>query len=248
MNIIKAGLHVAIVTNSHAGHGGSMFAVETYLACKLREIPAILATFDSLRRYPCIGHDLRRLPTETALQNHRTARLQICEALFEIAEEAKREHKMLIIDTEAGFIANDLWLEAFCFGGLCDAASVATLMPLLNGSEPAFADLEVHGINITRGLLRRWGFSSESKPNFIVDTPPVYHWSPAFLSPQVREIMFSTRMTTFLKDYAIAVDEPKKVPIRRTSKDDYNRHIIDAESVIWQTLLAPITEDASAQS
>lgn len=167
MKKIKHGLHIAIVTNSRAGQGGSLFAVETYLACKLRGIPAILATFDSLRVYPKIGDDLRRLPTDTENPDQITGRIRTCEALLNIAKEAIIGHKMLIIDTKAGFIADDQIFKSLCLAGLRDAASVAALIPIQNGSEPVLADLEVYGINITRGLLRRWGFSSGSKPKFI---------------------------------------------------------------------------------
>lgn len=240
MKILRHGLHVAIVTNSRAGQGGSLFAVETYLACKLRGIPAILATFDSLRIYPEYGDDLRRLPTDTENPDQITVRLRTCEALLNIAKEAKIGHKLLIIDTKASFIANDQIFQTLCFAGLRDAASVAALIPIQNGSEPALADLEVHGINITRGLFRHWGFSSSSAPHFMLKTPPVYHWSPGFLTPHVREIIFSI-------DRENAAAESNEMPGRRTPEVDYNRHIADAESIIWKTLLDPITEDAYNQ-
>lgn len=241
MNKLKNGLHVAIVTSPCAGHGGSLFAWETYMASTLSGIPAILATFDRYRNYPEIGEDLRRLPMVTD-DGKRKLAPDVLRCLLPIAEEARADNKLLIIDTKAGFLPGDPMFKVLSHAGIADATSVAALMPVRQGLRPAFADFEPCGIRITRGLFRYWGFKSDLPWIASTHTPPLYHWSPDYLTCQVRDFILPSIPRPMPKEVEDKIGELVYMPESDESRDQYSRHLEDAVTNIWLTLLEPITE------
>jgi len=241
MKKLKHGLHVAIVTSPCAGHGGSLFAWETYMACTLRGVPSILASFDYHRLYPDIGKDLRRLSIgDGHAGRHIGSEALAC--LLPIAEEARTENKLLIIDTKAGFLPDDQMFKVLAQARIPDATSVAALMPVRHGLRPYFADFESHGIRITRGLFRYWGFRSDKPEIASTHTPPLYHWTPAFLTPEVRELILPTRRKPMPKGVEDEIGDLVYFPESDDPHDQYIRHVGDAVTTLWKTLLEPITE------
>ncbi len=238
----KHGLHAAIVTNLRAGHGGSMFAWEVYMSCAFNGIPAILATFDSHRLYPEIGNDLRRLSTsvDCGREDHS---LKTCDQLLQIVDEARSSGKMLIIDTRANPHLEDNMFEALVHAGLQDATSVAALVPLHHGLDSSLFDPESHGIRITRTLYRHWGGGANLSRLAFTNTPTIYHWTPAYLPSEVREIILPTRRDSLSSKVESRVDDLWGISRGDAPRFQYVRHVADAVSTIWDTLLKPNTED-----
>lgn len=242
MKKLKHGLHVAIVTSSSAGHGGSLFAWETYMTCNLKGIPAILATFEQSRLYPEIGDSLRRLSLDQGESIGNQVPDALC-SLLSIAEEAKSENKLLIIDTKSGFKSNDIMFKVLTRAGIGSATSVAALMPLQYGHEPHFGDFESHGIRMTRGLFRHWGFKSTYPDIAFAHTPPLYHWIPAFLTAETLESILSQRQHHQMpKEVEDEIGDLVYFPDSDDQQNQYLRHLDDAASNIWISLLDPITE------
>ena len=105
-----------------------MFSLESYAICKKAGIPAILATFDLRRSYPIIGGDLRRLkiPGVKRLPQDEPYHL---EDLSQVFDEARANHKFVIIDVPAGFCANHPMFGVLRNANVLYANTISALIP-----------------------------------------------------------------------------------------------------------------------
>ena len=194
---LKPGLHVALVTNTKPGSGGSLMAFETYIACRLAGIPAILATYDPRRMYPKIGSDLRRLKNLESLSEHpmipRTPY-----NLESLMAEAAVEGKFLIVDTEPGLEGEASLRDAIsCIEK--SATSVTALVPAPHGIAPDLEMMNEIGSAFETILVRYWGFSS---PDVTCRTSRFrrhYHWRPGFLTFDELELILDLTVEEILE-------------------------------------------------
>jgi len=124
------GLHIAIATNISGGYGGSMFSQECYTILKKAGIPAILATFDLRRSYPNIGGDLRRLKMPGVKRLPQDVPYHF-DDLSQVFDEARANHKFVIIDVPAGFCANHPMFGVLRNSNILDADKIAALIPIM---------------------------------------------------------------------------------------------------------------------
>ncbi|MEO8614826.1 MAG: hypothetical protein ABI600_06780 [Luteolibacter sp.] len=247
---LRTGFHVAVVTSRYAGCGGSMLAWETYVACGLSGIPAILATFDHQHRYPDIGSDLRRLgePGVTFPGENESA---LPDELIRIAEEAQAENKFLIIDVPAGFDADHPMFEAIQNAGIPRASSIAALMPV-HPSEPgswgaalSTTSFREIGIWFDQGLFRFWD-SHRLTPLPNLSLPKFPMWKAAYLSRQVIQLIHQ-RNWHFDQQHVIA--EPMKTMpqdfaqflTESPAQYELSTHIEAARKAIFHSILSPIS-------
>ncbi len=255
-NKLHPGLHIAIVTNPRGGYGGSLFAWETYLACKLSGIPAILATFDQDRRYPEIGSDLRRLPVPDASTPGQSG-IENLGCLIPIITEARSMNKFLIIDTKTGFNISDPMFDVLEYCGLASATSSAALLPIQNGLPNYFAavssckDFRDIGMSITRSLFRSWTADPNASPLIGLQTiPPIPLWKPKFLSKEALA-MIHKGPSFFDQKHSLSVPDLFGYVATRTSprceKDPWQEvklHVEAASRAIFNTILAPIFDSS----
>lgn len=232
---LKHGLHAAIVTSPGPGHGGSLFAWETYMAATLSGIPAILATFDEHRPYPEIGKDLRRLPIlDGCMTTLHHLRL--------IAQEARNENKLLIIDTKSGFHRTDPMFEIIEHAGIREATSLAALMPTLHGARYPLEAFEKDGFMFSRGLVRNWGFRASKSEHQPFSAFPLEYWSPTFLTKEVLEIIMSSSKSVDNNKPDEEIDQYSYDPNSNDPRDRYITYMAAARVAIYRALLEPITE------
>jgi len=239
-NTLKHGLNIAIVTCPEAGYGGSLLAWETYQACKMKGVPAILATFDRYRLYPPdIGSDLRRLPVPVdKASGELEAEALTC--LIPIVEEAKKEGKFLIIDTQAGFKPGDLMFAVMTRAGLADADSAAALVAVRHGQETLWEPFEAIGIRMDRVIFRYWGFRSP-----VSETPcneMEFRWKPRFLDRTSLDEIYQEPPS----GHPVGLEEMlgDMTPFYKVGrrKPEVTEHIEDATEHIYTALLEPIME------
>ena len=250
---LHPGLHVAIVTNPR-GYGGSLFAWETYMACKLSGIAAILATFDQLRAYPHVGTDLRRLPVPDAHTFGQSGPENIC-CLLPLIHEAQSFGKFLIIDTKSGFTLKDPMFDVLEYCGIPEAASIAALLPIgqnipnSNVAEIQCIDFQEIGILFSRGLFRSWAVGAGSASLGDPSYPPAFPvWRALELSKKALAIINDGN--SFLEN-----DSDLLVPdlfgclctqsaSRRNKGErlEARSHLTAARVSIFNSLLAPISD------
>lgn len=239
MKKLKSGLHIAIVTNRAPGHGGSLFAWESYMSCKLNGIQAILATLQNYRIYPEIGSDLRyiSLPNQKTEQDFNERALS---SLHDLAIEAKDQSKFLIIDLHAGLLDDDVVFSVLASAGIAAASSVTLLLPVRYGQPTRFINLEARGIPVSRGLYRRWGFGSDPRDSADANTPSFPAWNPTLLTPAVIDIILPPRRLKIPQITESTVDDSTEQSFSKKTKERYKAHIADAVTSIWKHVLDPI--------
>ena len=253
---LQPGLHVAIVTNPLGGHGGSLFAWETYVACRLSGIPAILATFDEKRRYPEIGTDIRRLPVpdgETAGKSG----IENLGCLLPFAAEARSMGKFLIIDTRTAFSIQDPMFEVLDYCGICEADSSTALLPIRDGI-PGYSaaiilcrDFLEIGFSFNQRLFRSWARGADLRPlPAMLDFPAIPLWRPDELSKKTLERIHGGHSCL---DSDAGPPDPDLFghiggQTSRVSKNnprqEIERHLHAARASIFDAILAPISNSS----
>lgn len=247
---LTTGLHLAIITNSSGGCGGSMFAWECYFACLSIGIPAILATFDHWHIYPEIGPTLRRLSVpETSTQYLNTP--PHLEDLADICNEARAKNQFLIIDFKAGFASDPSLLEVLKKSGIRDAASKAGLIPIQPGFSSASA-IAVQafwdtGIYLDRGLFRYWDLAQHPIPPHIPKNPNFTVWNASWLSDGALTLIHhglrrpGEPTIYHLPDLLTPEFRPTISAFIRSTVEEAVDHMDAARIEIYQSILAPIT-------
>ena len=250
------GLHIAIVTNISGGYGGSMFSLESYTICKKAGIPAILATFDLRRAYPNIGGDLRRLkiPRVKPLPQEQPYDF---EDLSQVFDEARANHKFVIIDVPAGFCANHPMFGVLMNSGILDAISIAALVPILAedygtcGAEMAMRTFTNSGIRFDRGLFRRWALHGASSPANISRLPNFPVWRANCLSRRAIDLVTQEAQrvgnpTLNHLPRLIEIQASNSLPSTdREPLQEAITHLEGARKAIFRTILAPISKPVS---
>ena len=248
---LHPGLHVAIVTNPRGGNGGSLFAWETYIACKLSGIAAILATFDQQRAYPEIGTDLRRLPVPDAHTYGQSGPENIG-CLLPLVHEAQSFGKFLIIDTMSGFTLTDPMFDVLEYCRIPEATSIAALLPIgqnipiSNVAETQCSDFREIGISFTRGLFRSWavGAGSTSDSNHPLAYPV---WRPAELSKKTLAIIndehsfLECDSNLHVPDLFGCLSNQNGTRREKGARLEARSHLPAAKTAIFNALLAPIS-------
>ena len=250
---LHPGLHVAIVTNSRGNHGGSLFAWETFMACKLSGIPAILATFDQQRAYPDTGTDLRRLPVPDAHTYGQSGPENIG-CLLPLIHEARLLGKFLIIDTKSGFTLKDPMFDVLEYCGIPDATSIAALLPIGQNipnskvAEIQCSDFREIGISFTRGLFRSWavgaGSTSLEEPNHTQAFPV---WRSAELSKKALAIIndghsfLEYDSNLHVPDLFGCLSNQNGPRREKGARLEARSHLPAAKTAIFNALLAPIS-------
>jgi hypothetical protein len=249
---LNPGLNIAIVTNISGGYGGSMFALESYSICKKAGIPAILATFDLRRAYPYIGGDLRRLKTPGVKPPPQD---QPCtfEDLSQVFDEARANHKFVIIDVPAGFCANHPMFDVLRNSGLLDATSIAALVPIMaddygtSGAEMAVRTFANSGIRFGRGLFRRWALHGASSPDDISRLPNFPVWRAGCLSRRALELLAQEAQrvgnpTLNHLPRLLEIQANKDLPdMDQGPLQEAITHLEGARKAILKTILVPIS-------
>ena len=249
---LRPGLHVAIVTNP-CGHGGSLFAWETYQACKLSGVPAILATFDQDRRYPDLGIDLRRLPVpdgETPGQSG----IENLGCLLPIVAEARSMNKFLIIDTRTGFRLQDPMFEVLEYCGIPAATSTAALIPIKNRIpehliEMQCGDFREIEISFTRALVRSWAKVAEFRLLPILHNfPEIQLWRSNNLTKLALAMIHDGHPSTQyeqglpLPDLFGHICGQKSRVSKNDPRQEIKRHLHTTRKAIFDDILAPISQ------
>lgn len=232
-----------------------MFSLESYSICKKAGIPAILATFDLRRAYPTIGGDLRRLkmPGVPLLKDQPYH----SEDLSQVFDEARANHKFVIIDVHAGFSANHPMLGVLMNSGILDATSIAALVPIMAedygtcGAEMAMRTFTNSGIRFARGLFRRWALHVASSSANISRLPNYPVWRANCLSGRAIDLVIQE---------AQRVGNPSLNHLTRLVELQANSnsqgmdqgpleeaitHLEGARKAIFKTILAPISTPVS---
>ena len=245
------GLHVIIVTNPQKGSGGSLFAWEAYMACKLSGLPAILATFDEFRHYPDIGPDLRRLPVpdgETAGKSG----IENLACLLPIIREAVAGNKLLILDTKSNFTVRDPMFEVLEYCGVHQATSIAALiscrqdLPGFYDGAMACRDFKSANILFDRGMVRAWGRPVHCATLGLMEIPRIDLWTPRVLSPQALFLLQNAPQAVpqhadLFPDF---VGSSKNARVLRPSSE-IKLHVSSATCAIRASILAPICRTLS---
>lgn len=253
---INLGLHIAIVTNISGGYGGSMFALESYAICKKAGIPAILASFDLRRAYPNIGDDLRRLKvpgTKHLPQEHPYN----FDDLSQVFDEARSNHKFVIIDVPAGFCANHPMFGVLRNANVLNANTIAALVPIMAedygtcGAEMAMRTFTNSGIRFNRGLFRRWALHASSSPANITRLPNYPVWRTGCLSRCAIDLVMQEAQRVGNPAFN---HMPRLIELhanRRLQSSDQGpledaiTHLEGARKAIFKTILAPISRPVS---
>ena len=250
------GLHIAIVTNISGGYGGSMFALESYAICRKAGIPAILASFDLQRAYPNIGGDLRRLKVP-GIKHLPQEHLYNLDDLSQVFDEARANHKFVIIDVPAGFCANHPMFGVLRNANVFYANTISALIPIMAedygtcGAEMAMRTFTNSGIRFNRGLFRRWALHASSSPANITRLPNYPVWRAGCLSRRAIDLVMQE---------AQRVGNPAFNHLPRLIELHANRtlqssdqgpleeaitHLEGARKAIFKTILAPISRPVS---
>lgn len=250
---LHPGLHVAIVTSPRGGHGGSLFAWETYVACRLSGIPAILATFDEKRRYPEIGTDLRRLPVPDGQTAGQSGPENIG-CLLPLAGEARSIGKFLIIDTRTHFCLQDPMFEVLEYCGIPKNDSIAGLLPIGDGIPGYSAALTLCrdfleiGISFNQRLFRSWARGAHSRPLAAKgDCPEIPLWRPNELSKKALATINKGRSYIEYESRPPVPDlfghigmRGSQVP-KSAPRLEIEQHLSAAQKAIFDAVLAPIS-------
>lgn len=166
---------------------------------------------------------------------------EFLDCLLPIVEEAQSENKLLIIDTQAGFKADDTFFKILIRAGIAQATSVAALISLNNGLPFSSANFEANGIHFTRGLMRLWG-SGSSLPDLGFNSGfPVSNWRVEFLSKEALARNLSTYQEPIPKDVQDAIGDLVFLSDLEDSSGIYDRYVKDFVANISAFLLDPIT-------
>ncbi len=250
------GLHIAIVTNISGGYGGSMFALESYAISRKYGIPAILASFDLRRAYPIIGGDIRRLRIPGAKRLPQDAPYHF-EDLSQVFDEARANHKFVIIDVPAGFCANHPMFGVLMNSGIHDVTSISSLVPIMAedygtcGAEMAMRTFTNSGIRFNRGLFRRWALHASSSPANISRLPNYPVWRANCLSRRAIDLVTqeAQRVGNPSLNYL-----PRLIELQANSNshrmdqgplEEAITHLEGARKAIFKTILAPISRPVS---
>jgi hypothetical protein len=246
------GLHIAIVTNISGGYGGSMFSLESYAICKKAGIPVILATFDLRRSYPNIGKDLRRLkmPGVKFLSHDHPYNLDDLSQLF---DEARANHKFVIIDVPAGFCANHPMFGVLRNSNIFDANTISALIPIMAedygtcGAEMAMRTFTNSGIHFNRGLFRRWALHASSSTANISRLPNYPVWRSNCLSRRAIDLVTqeAQRVGNPALNHLPRLIELQATRILQSTgqgpMEEAITHLEGARKAIFKTILAPIS-------
>jgi len=250
------GLHIAIVTNISGGYGGSMFSLESYAICKKAGIPAILASFDLRQTYPNIGGDLRQLKMPGVKRLPQDEPYHF-EDLSQVFDEARANHKFVIIDVPAGFCANHPMFGVLRNSGFLDATSIAALVPIMAedygtcGAEMAMRTFTNSGIRFNRGLFRRWALHASSSPANISRLPNYPVWRANCLSRRAIDLV--TQEAQRVGNPALN-HLPRLIELKANSNsqsldqgplEEAITHLEGARNAIFKTILAPISKPVS---
>lgn len=246
------GLHIAIVTNISGGYGGSMFSLESYVICKKNGIPAILATFDHRRSYPNIGGDFRRIKLPGIKPSTPEQNSNI-DNLSQVLDEARANHKFLIIDVPTGFSANHPMFSVLRNSSIFEANTISALVPILAedygtcGAEMALRTFTNFGIHFNRGLIRRWALDASSSPADVSRLPNFPVWRTNCLSPRAIDLVNqeAQRVGNPTLNHLLRLNELQANKIFPSTDHGPMKeaitHIEGARKAIFKTILAPIS-------
>lgn len=238
-------LSVAIVTSPYGCCGGSLFAWETYSACRRFDIAAILATFDPRHHYPEIGQDLRMIagPGLDVLSTGAS--------LIDVVAEARSCHKFLIVDLPAGFGEDETIKAALKDSGIAESSTIAGLIPVMPGQPGTWAAalgvgaFEDTKIRFDYGLFRFW--DSERglcRPDFPV-LPNFPFWVASTLTQRAIAAIHGKRrrdaetVEGWLPGLCLAgPSQSDPIPDTWVARE-VSEHLEDATSAIYDAILAP---------
>lgn len=234
---LKKGIHAAVVTSTRPGYGGSLLACETYMACKLSGIPAILGTYEMTKIYPQIGSDLRRL-AKSGNQNDGGLPLQATDSMVSLIAEAREKNAMLIIDVKSGQEGETALKDVAESLSLAEADTIIALLPALHGMETDFRKLAMLDIRFTSIMIRYWGFRS---PNIEVDKSKDqrhHHWRPGFLTKEMVDVIFNGSLPSLLNasDHESHDSEPK------TPLENVGRYLERARLMFFEAILGDLVD------
>ena len=250
------GLHVAIVTNISGGYGGSMFALESYAICRKSGIPAILASFDLRRAYPNIGGDLRRLKAP-GIRHLPQEHPYNFDDLSQVFDEARANHKFVIIDVPAGFCANHPMFGVLMNSGIHDVTSISSLVPIMAedygtcGAEMAMRTFTNSGIRFNRGLFRRWALHASSSPANLSRLPNYPVWRANCLSRRAIDLVMQETQRVgnpALNHLPRLIELQANNSLPSTDHSPLQEaitHLEGARKAIFKTILAPISRPFS---
>ena len=233
-----------------------MFSLESYAICKKAGIPAILATFDLRRSYPNIGGDLRRLkiPGVKRLPQDKPYHF---EDLSQVFDEARANHKFVIIDVPAGFCANHPMFGVLMNSGIHDVTSISALVPIMAedygtcGAEMAMRTFTNSGIRFNRGLFRRWALHASSSPANISILPNYPVWRANCLSRRAIDLVTqeTQRVGNPALNHLPRLIELQAIRILQSTDqgplEEAITHLEGARKAIFKTILAPISRPVS---
>jgi len=242
------GLHVALVASPLEKGGSSIYAWETYQACRVAGVPAILATFDQGRRFPDIGRDLHRVAVDG-----KASGIEVLGCLLPIMREAEAAGKLLIIDTKANL--RDQMIEALVYSGIHQAASVAALIPIgrglpsIYGAAVACDAFRAADIPLARGLFRTWGPYRKIGSFGIPGVPRIESWVAKNLSPgALASIRNVGRIAEVPLDLFPAVMGSRKCGGALKPSEEVRLHMLSAADAIRAAILEPICEVCSTEA
>jgi len=233
-----------------------MFALESYAICRKAGIPAIIASFDHRRAYPLIGGDLRRLKNPGVKCLHQDEHCHF-EDLSQVFDEARANHKFVIIDVPAGFSANHPMFGVLMNSGIHDVTSIAALVPIMAGdygtcgAEMAMRTFTNSGIHFSRGLFRHWALHGAPSSANISRLPNYPVWRAKCLSRRAIDLV--TQETQRVGNPALN-HLPRLIELQANSNsqrmdqgplEEAITHLEGARKAIFKTILAPISRPVS---
>lgn len=172
--------------------------------------------------------------------------------LARVFDEARANHKFVVIDVPVSLAANQAMLSLLRDGGITEATSTLALVPIMacdfgtTGAESALRAFSSVGVNFRHGLIRHFAFPRDASKTCTSRLPAYPIWRPTFLSPRAVELFYQDvarvgnpalhhlpRLRGLLSD--VKTPGTDRGPIR-----DAIPHIESATKAICQTVLAPI--------
>jgi hypothetical protein len=229
-----------------------MFSLESYTICKKKGIPAILATFDHRRSYPNIGGDLRRLKVP-GIKHLPQEHPYNFEDLSQVFDEARANHKFVIIDVTTGFGPNHPMFYVLRNSNIFEATSIAALVPIVAedygtcGAEMALRAFTNFGMHCDRGLIRRFSHPGEPTSTNLSRLPAYPVWRTKYMSRATMELINQEieRVCNPTLNHLPRLHELKHSQLLTKSKSEPIAEAIEhfdlAKKTIYQAILAPIT-------
>jgi hypothetical protein len=222
-----------------------MYSLESYTICKKVGIPAILATFDLRRSYPNIGGDLRRLKIPGVKRLPQDEPCHFVD-LSQVFDEARANHKFVIIDVPAGFCANHPMFGVLMNSSIHDATSIAALVPIMA------EDYGTCGAEMAmRGLFRRWALHGAPSSANISRLPNYPVWRANCLSRRAIDLVIQEAQRVgnpALNHLPRLIELQANSNSQRTDQgplEEAITHLEGARKAIFKTILAPISRPVS---